>query len=276
MMMKGKSRKVTRWERALIFPLLAINPFFMLLNLSISQAQNLEIREIDNRLIEAVRNGNFKETQSLIGKGGNINARTEFGETPLHLSVSKEMAKLLISKGANVNAKDYEFQMTPLFNASKEVSELLISNGADVNVRGKKGITALAWAVYWNNIEKIRLLISKEADLNAGDEDLKTPLHIAANWNKTEIAALLISKGANVNARDDAGWTPLHWASFEGGPEVIRLLISKGAETNVKTNKPWAMFPAGSSPVDIAEQAKLYDLAAFLKSKGGKRGKDVR
>lgn len=112
--------------------------------------------------------------------------------------------------------------------------------------------------------------------MNSADDYLKTPLHIASNWNKIEIAKLLISKGAKVNARDRSGWTSLHWASFEGGAEVVELLISKGAEKNAKTTQPWSIFPTGSTPLDIAEKAKHYDMAAFLKSKGGKRGKDLK
>ncbi len=73
---------------------------------------------------------------------------------------------------------------------------------------------------------------------------------------------------------------PLHrkknWASFEGGPEVVQLLIAQGAGKNAKTTHPWSIFPAGSTPLDIAEKAKFFEMAGFLKSKGCKRGKDVK
>jgi ankyrin repeat protein len=74
------------------------------------------------------------------------------------------------------------------------------------------------------------------------------------------------SKGAKVNARDKSGWTPLHWASFEGGVDVVQLLITKGAEKNAKTTQPLSLFPAGSTPLDMGEKAKHYDIAAFLKA----------
>jgi hypothetical protein len=57
---------------------------------------------------------------------------------------------------------------------------------------------------------------------------------------------------------------------------VVQLLISKGAEKNAKTSQPWRMFPAGSTPLDISEKAKIYDMGAFLKSKGCRRGEDVK
>ena len=262
--------------QARLFNIFIIAILVALVDLSASQAQHAKLREIDNKLIEAAQKGEIENIRALIKNSANVNARTEFGETPLHLAQTREIAEFLISKGANIHAKDDEFGMTPLFNAPKEIFELLISKGADVNARSKKGLTPLAWSAYGDDLDRIKLLISKGADVNAGDEYLKTPLHIAANWNKLEIATLLISKGANVNARDGSGWTPLHWASFEGGPEVVQLLITKGAEKNTKTTQPWSIFPAGSTPLDIAEKAKHYDMAAFLKSKGCKRGEDVK
>jgi len=244
--------------------------------LSISQSKAGLQKEIDTKLLEAVQGNEIKKVKDLIGQGTSVNVRNEFGETPLHLAQSKEMAELLLSKGADIHAKDNEFGMTPLFNAPKEIFKLLISKGADVNVRSKKGLTPLAWSAYGDDLDRMKLLISKGADVNAGDDYLKTPLHIAANWNKVEIAALLISKGAKVSARDRSGWTPLHWASFEGGPEVVQLLISNGADKNAKTTQHWGIFPEGSTPLDISEKAKHYDMAAFLKNKGCKRGEDVK
>jgi ankyrin repeat protein len=233
-------------------------------------------KEIDTQLLEAVQGNEIKKVKDLIAQGANVNTRNEFGETPLHLAQSKEMAEFLLSKGADLHARDNEFGMTPLFNAPKGIFELLISKGADVNARSKKGLTPLAWSAYGDDLDRIELLISKGADVNSVGDDLKTPLHIAANWNKIEIAKLLISKGARVNARDHLGWTPLHWAAFEGGPEVVQLLIAKGVEKNARATQPWSIFPAGSTPVDISEKAKRFDMAAFLKSKGCKRGGDVK
>jgi len=244
--------------------------------LSNSQSKAETPKNIDTQLLEAVQGKEIKKVRDLIAQGASVNARNEFGETPLHLAQSKEMAALLLSKGADIHARDNEFGMTPLFNAPKEIFKLLISKGADVNVRSKKGLTPLAWSAYGDDLDRIKILISKGADVNSADDYLKTPLHIASNWNKVEIAALLIYKGAKVNARDRSGWTPLHWASFEGGPEVVQLLITKGAEKNAKTTQPWSIFSAGSTPLDISEKAKHYDMAAFLKSKGCQRGEDLK
>ena len=241
-----------------------------------SQVKPAANRKIDTDLLEACSQGDLARVTELIRRGANVNARGETGETPLHAAQNRKVAELLIAKGAEIDAKDTDFEMTPLFNAPLDVAELLLSKGADINARAKERLTPAAWCVYWDAMDKLKLLISRGADINAGAGSAKTPLHIAANWGKVQMAEFLVSKGANVNARDDSGWTPLHWAAFEGGPEVADFLIAKGADKNAKTGKAWAIFPASSTPLDIAEKAKAGDTVLFLKSRGCKNGRDIK
>src|SRR5207249_1223000 len=70
--------------------------------------------------------------------GGDIHARNEEGETPLHRADEGEVAALLISKGAKIDARDNEGG-TPLHNAANEgwteTARVLIEHRADVNAR---------------------------------------------------------------------------------------------------------------------------------------------
>ena len=83
------------------------------------------------------------------------------GWTPLGFAANKEVAALLIAKGADVNAKN-DFGVTPLYGAAsgghKEVAELLIANGADVNVKSNFGETPLDLAVTEDKPETADLL----------------------------------------------------------------------------------------------------------------------
>jgi ankyrin repeat protein len=221
---------------------------------------------VDDALLKASAQGDLAEVRNLLEKGADVNARTDMGETPLHLAHSEEVARFLIEHGADVNARDGEYGMTPLFNQGIAVCRFLVEKGADVNAPSRKGVTPLMWAVYWDAMDKARFLVEKGADVNARDEYMKTPLHVAANWNKKELADFLLSHGADVNARDASGWTPLHWAAFEGGPEVAELLVSHGADTRARATGDRMIFPAGSTPADVAKMAKNGGMAGYLLS----------
>lgn len=219
---------------------------------------------LDEALFTASAKGDLAGVRDLLEKGADVNARTDMGETSLHLASSEGVASVLIEHGADVNARDTEYGMTPLFNQRIAVARLLVEKGADVNSRSKKGVTPLMWAVYWDAMDKARFLVEKGADVNSRDEHMRTSLHVAANWNKKELADFLLSRGADVNARDASGWTPLHWAAFEGGPEVAEVLMSHGADTRVRTTQDRMILPAGSTPADIAKKAKNGGMAYYL------------
>ena len=82
--------------------------------------------------------------------GTDVNAKNEWGGTPLHFAATKEMVELLIAKGADVNAKN-KYGSTPLHRAvsggHKEIAEILIAKGAEVNAKvasgPKQGLTPL-------------------------------------------------------------------------------------------------------------------------------------
>jgi ankyrin repeat protein len=90
--------------------------------------------EADRALLEAARDGNIEAVRQHLAAGADVNAKNDFGWTPLHQVATKEIAELLIAEGAEVNVND-RGGSTPLHNAvigfQKEVAELLIANGAN-------------------------------------------------------------------------------------------------------------------------------------------------
>lgn len=65
--------------------------------------------------------GNVVFAESLIKNGADVNAKNEYGETPLHLAASNEydnMVEFLIKNGADINAKT-ERGNTPLQYAAR-------------------------------------------------------------------------------------------------------------------------------------------------------------
>ena len=71
-------------------------------------------------MFEDIKNGNIEGVKLAIANGSDVNAKDEFGSTPLDGAVydgHREIAELLIANGANANAKD-EDGATPLHLAA--------------------------------------------------------------------------------------------------------------------------------------------------------------
>ena len=232
---------------------------------------------------DAAKSGNIDAVNQHLATGADVNAKTEFGWTPLHFATEwgqKEVAELLIAKGADVNAKD-EDRNTPLHLAAlfgrKEVIELLIANGAAVNVKGGNlGGMPLHHAAFEGHKVIIELLIAEGADVNA--IIVSGPLQfnvgdIALNFTTdSEIAALLRKHGGMTSEELRSGMTPLHLAAVNGHKEIVELLIAKGADVNEKiasgSNK-------NKTPLDFAVIKKQNETANLLRTHGGKTAEEL-
>jgi len=105
--------------------------------------------EADRALLEAARDGNLEAVKQHLAAGADVNAKYEWGVTPLLYAANQgynEITELLIAKGADVNTKRSNGE-TPLHEAAgeghKETAELLIEVGADVNAKADNGKTPL-------------------------------------------------------------------------------------------------------------------------------------
>ena len=112
----------------------------------------------------AAGEGNIEEVKQHLDSGIDVNAKNQFGGTPLHFAAKqghKNLAALLITEGADTNAKAYD-KSTPLHSAVisgyKEVAEQLIANGADVNAKGYEGSTPLDKAIEFKHLDTAGLL----------------------------------------------------------------------------------------------------------------------
>ena len=86
-------------------------------------------------IYDAARNGDLAGVQAELDKGMDVNAKTDYGMTPLHFAAysgHKEIAELLIAEGADVNAKN-DNGWTPLDRAIQlnrtETADLLRKHG---------------------------------------------------------------------------------------------------------------------------------------------------
>jgi len=125
--------------------------------------------------------------------------------------------------------------MTLLAMASKygqlELMEGLLVAGADIEAPNRNGHTPLMQAAQTKNAEAVRLLLDNGANVDATDRLNGTAMSMAATYGSPEIVQELLYAGGRVNVVQNlTGFTPLIWASIAGDPNVIPLLIEAGAD----------------------------------------------
>lgn len=202
-------------------------------------------KELNNTLLNSVKEGNKQNVQELIEKGGNVNYIgyvSSDEKSLLEIAVEnndKEMVSLLIEKGANVNLENGG--ITPLdCTENEEMIALLKSHGAKTQEDIEKVDSEFISSVRHLDKEKIKSLISQVSDIDIDVSDggesgsLKnvTALMFAVQNEEFELVRLFVENGADIDARDSNDATALFWAVFKSNVDIIDYLISKGAYVN--------------------------------------------
>ena len=222
-------------------------------------------------LLSATSAGNCEVMQLLIDAGADINVKlSENNESLLHnaaMSGKVDAIDLVISNGADIEARD-NFGRSPIFFSlySREPAALakMIEKGADVNVKNEDGATLVQVAARVEMPEMVKMLIDAKVDVNIADKDNTTPLYWAVMTGNEEIAKMLLSNGADPNiAEKNSGDNPLHLASIKGQNGITKLLLKHGSEVNTVNS-------AGLSPLALAKKYGNKITSKFITIKGGK------
>ena len=208
--------------------------------------------------LAAGSNENLSVIETLIGRGGDVNAGTEEGRTPLSRAIRNEnpaVIRALIEASTGLHTPSGLAHLTVLArgaarsNRNPDVIKALIESGADVKARDGEGMTLLHRAAAGaNNSGVIEVLVQAGVPLDARDQWGRTALHDCVpiegqRWSVETIAAL-VKAGIDVNARANGGETALHhsltrWNMWR--PEAMAeltlavvTLLGGGADPNVR------------------------------------------
>lgn len=203
-------------------------------------------------LITAARDNDIANLQSLIQKGGDVNAKNGgSGKTALMEAAKQghiESVKALLKAGADVNLRD-DYDDTALTWATGKchtaIVQVLIDKSADVNAQNKGyGSTSLMMAAECNDVVSIKALLGKGANLNVKNHLGMTALGAATFKGRTETVKILLDAGATANEVWTKGETgPLYYAAMKGNDPIVKLLIAKGADVNIRPDRTGGWTP---------------------------------
>lgn len=137
-------------------------------------SQNL--RDIDKRLLDAIRLNDAVSVAAALGEGAGVNFRSWNNRTPLHYAVTQagaEIVKLLLAAKADPNLDD-DTGMSPLHEAvvhkKFDVADVLLAGGANINFQFGKGPAVIHSAFFQDlrDDETVRseYMVRRGADLS--------------------------------------------------------------------------------------------------------------
>jgi ankyrin repeat protein len=199
----------------------------------------------------AAAGGHLEATQALLHAGFPLSepdART--GKLPLHWAVTRgspEVVDLLLRRGADVNARD-NYGETPLHALARLdpwrtaiMAPRLVAAGADLEARDVRGFTPLHVAAGADNLGVVQLYASLPHTYDAATPTGLLPLDLAYRSRSDRVAERLFALGAHSKG---AFVPPLHEAARGDDVErAERLLASGGDATRTfegKTALDWA------------------------------------
>ena len=176
----------------------------------------------NSAILWAVFNGKQSTAEWSLLKGGDINARTHDGMTPLAAEVER---------ATDVMQRDYS------------MTEFLLQRGADPNISNFRTRASLRFAVLNGNEGLVRLLLQFNAnprtDRSFGCS--RGLLHYAIRHELRNVAMLLASYDDwPVPPKRGSNCTVIHHAADKGQYDLVKLLLDKGEDPELKdcVNQP--------------------------------------
>lgn len=188
--------------------------FMLLLLLALQALAQNANQALNDELITAARKSNVEAVKTLLAKGADVNAKTEYGATPLFYACDRgnpEVVKLLLDAGADMNVKDKFYNSTPTSWAIQrdhaEVVKLLLEKAP----QSKETLTAQA--IMQGQVKTSKMLLALGG---FKPESLSLWLAISEKNKEAEIVEALKAAGAKPKPKNDYKIEPEALKQYEG------------------------------------------------------------
>ncbi|XP_045373041.1 ankycorbin isoform X2 [Camelus bactrianus] len=209
------------------------------LGVSMVKGKTNEWNKNDDRLLQAVENGDAEKVASLLGKKGTSATKQDSeGKTAFHLAATKghvECLRVMVAHGVDVTAQDtagHSALHLAAKNSHHECIKKLLQSKCPAESVDSSGKTALHYAAAQGCLQAVQVLCEHKSPINLKDLDGTIPLLLAAQNGHSEVCRFLLDHGADVNSRDKNGRTALMLACEIGSSNIVEALIKKGADLN--------------------------------------------
>lgn len=194
----------------------------------------------DDRLLQAVENGDVEKVASLLGKkGASATKHDSEGKTAFHLAATKghvECLRVMVTHGVDVTAQDtagHSALHLAAKNSHHECIRKLLQSKCPAESIDSSGKTALHYAAAQGCLPAVQVLCEHKSPINLKDLDGNIPLLLAVHNGHSEVCRFLLDHRADVNSRNKNGRTALMLACEIGSSNIVEALIKKGADLNL-------------------------------------------
>ncbi|NXK10501.1 RAI14 protein, partial [Herpetotheres cachinnans] len=202
--------------------------------------QTNEWNKNDDRLLQAVENGDLEKVASLLGKkGASATKQDSEGKTAFHLAATKghaECLRIMVTQGADVTAQDgagHSALHLAAKNSHPDCIKRLLQSKCPADSTDNSGKTALHYAAACGCLQAVQLLCEHKCPINIKDLDGNIPLLLAEQNGHTEVCKYLLDHGADINTRDKNGRTALMMACEAGNLNMVEAFLRKGADVSL-------------------------------------------
>ena len=198
----------------------------------------------------AFRQKDLKVFELFIKKGVDPNIENKDGNTALINAVRSsnvEIAKFLQGYTKNINHKNKEGMSALVYafrNGDIELSDFLLENGSNILIKdnNKRNVIAHLFDSFsYSNKENFDELLDKSLKMGVNPNDVivgnNNLIHLACEKTSNFLVKKAISLDQEINLKNDNGLTPLHLAAMKSKDDkMLKTLIEGGADTALLTD----------------------------------------
>lgn len=198
------------------------------------------------------------EIETFIARGDDLNAMTEYDESPLRVASNNgrfEVVLRLLAAGADANQLKWTDTILELVRGTTAslVQRLADTACSEIEMPDYWQRTPLLIAIKLGDRDKLAVLLSHGANRSALGRCNKTPMMYAVERDDPALLEFLLKEGFELDACDEFGITALEKAVEEGGAASVRWLLGHGAKLRGKNEYGFSLI----YEADTAEVAKV-------------------